>query len=136
MTIEQLLILAVLVLIPLVNYLAGRLRRSLKEAEPRAAAPPPPRAEPRSRPRPPALPRPAPGIVPPEAAPPRPARRRAASAAPRSLRESRRGIVLMTVLGPCRALEPPGDGPRPASGPGGTPPMTRSGDPAAGVVRR
>jgi hypothetical protein len=109
MTFEQLLILALVVLLPLLNFLAGRVRRRLEEARPPEAVPVAPRAEARPRPGPPAPPerRPAPRIAAPEVEPPRRAVRRAAPAAPRSLREVRWGIVLMTVLGPCRALEPP-----------------------------
>lgn len=41
---------------------------------------------------------------------PRPGRRpRNVSIRPANLQEMRRGIVLMTVLGPCRALEPPNE---------------------------
>ena len=36
-------------------------------------------------------------------------KRRGKSLHPKNLQEMRRGIVLMTVLGPCRALEPPNE---------------------------
>ena len=42
--------------------------------------------------------------------PTRPSRiRKTVRIQPRNLQEMRRGIVLMTVLGPCRALEPPNE---------------------------
>ncbi len=42
-----------------------------------------------------------------ESAPASTSRHRASRFAPRSLAEVRRGIVLMTILGPCRAMDPP-----------------------------
>jgi hypothetical protein len=126
LTPEQLLLLAIFLLVPLLNLTARWLRRRLarhappsREAEAvaeQAGAPPPPRSrrgtagpgpppeQPRRRP-PPAPP--APG----------PRRRPGALGGPRGLR---RAIVMMTILGPCRALEPPvpGDG-RPTTPPAG-----------------
>ncbi|MCC6717348.1 MAG: hypothetical protein IT555_05645 [Acetobacteraceae bacterium] len=52
-------------------------------------------------------PRPAPPRAPPAVAPQHPARAPAPRRHFATLAEARRGIVLMTVLGPCRALEPP-----------------------------
>jgi hypothetical protein len=111
MTGEQLLILVVLGLVLLSNVVARLLRRwiSGEAARPResdvsegtqAARRPPPVTRPR---RPPVAPETSPV---PRAAPrvaPRP-RRRAPLGGRRAVR---RGIVLMTILGPCRALEPP-----------------------------
>jgi hypothetical protein len=112
MTREQLLILVVLGLVLLSNVVARVLRRWVGGEVPRArefdvsemprpARRPPsvvaPRrlpAVPDTTPLPPTMPR---GVP------------RSRSRAPLGgLRAVRRGIVLMTILGPCRALEPPG----------------------------
>jgi hypothetical protein len=107
MSVEQLLFLVLFVLLPLLNMLRKALRKR------RLPAPPVPEAG-RAEPRPV---RPAPMVLPPVpelARPPpraRTAERRPVQAAERrrtdfSPSHIRRGIVLMTILGPCRALEP------------------------------
>jgi hypothetical protein len=112
-TLEQVLVLAVFLLVVLVDMAARYLRSR------RAAAVPVPEPEPVTFPpvaRPPAAARlaapvparrrrPEAGVQPmPD---PRPTAFRRRPALPGGLAEARRGIVLMTVLGPCRALEPP-----------------------------
>jgi hypothetical protein len=114
---EQLLVLALLALVwlasALVNWLKARARRGQPDEAAETAGPaevrpppsPPPRAvvtPPRAVAAPPRAPAPAP-----PARVPRPAR----AVRPRGrfrvggAEDVRRGIVLMTVLGPCRALE-------------------------------
>jgi hypothetical protein len=112
MTRAQLFLLVMVALVLLVNLLARGLRRwgtgdaprgmepDTPQIPPRGRRPPPPVAEPRRA-------REGPHSAPlPRAVPPAAARRRARSrlGSPRAVR---RGIVLMTILGPCRALEPP-----------------------------
>jgi hypothetical protein len=112
MTRAQLFILVMVALVLLINLLARVLRRWVKGDTPRGIEPEAPQIPPRGhRPPPPVVePRRAregPYSAPlPRAVPPAAARQRAHSrlGSPRAVR---RGIVLMTVLGPCRALEPP-----------------------------
>jgi hypothetical protein len=131
-TIEQLLILAVLILFPLFNSVVSWLAERSKQLSPEAGVP-----EAQEKPAPriirtppvPARQEPGPRVLvrpPPAALPARPGeaqrRKRAAplrAPEPTSMRrgpdrwriashsEARRAIVLMTLLGPCRALEPP-----------------------------
>jgi hypothetical protein len=113
MTRDQLLILVGLAFVLLINALARLLRRRREREAPREIE----REAPMIPPRAPRLPLP---VVEPRRAradrhgaplplsvPPYAARRRARSSVG-SLQEVRHGIVLMTILGPCRALEPPG----------------------------
>jgi hypothetical protein len=109
MSVEQLLFLVLFVLIPLVNLLARWLRKRVPEPP----IPAPERREPI-----PILPRPTvlspvPALAPQhpratsaERLPDQPLARPAQRRTRLSPREVRRGIVLMTILGPCRALEP------------------------------
>jgi hypothetical protein len=111
MSIEQILLFFLFILLPLLNLLFQRIkRRAESEApakEPVTRVPRPPRAAP---PRPPASR--AAGdsgrrLEPPALALPARGRRfdkRSLLGTPRDLR---RGIILMTLLGPCRALEQP-----------------------------
>jgi hypothetical protein len=112
MTRAQLFILVMVALVLLVNLLARVLRQWVKGDGPREIDPDTQQIPPRgSRPLPPVVePRsaregphsaPLPRVVPPSAA------RRRGRPPVGSLRAVRRGIVLMTILGPCRALEPP-----------------------------
>jgi hypothetical protein len=110
---EQLLVLALLAVVwlasALVNWLRARARRAqpveTAETERPAEVRPPPPLPPRAVVSPPRAPAPAPPASP--ARMPRPAR----AVRPRGrfrvggAEDVRRGIVLMTVLGPCRALE-------------------------------
>ena len=112
MTRAQLLILVMAALVMLINLITRVLRRRRAREAPRRIAPETPQVPPRG-PRPPPLvvePRRARegphGAPLPRAVPPSAARRRERSPVG-CLREVRRGIVLMTILGPCRALEPP-----------------------------
>jgi hypothetical protein len=113
MTRAQLVILVMVALVLLVNLLARVLRRGVKGAAPRGLEPDAPQIPPRGHRLPPPVVQPrrareGPHDVPvPRAVPPSAARRRARPPVG-SLRAVRRGIVLMTILGPCRALEPPG----------------------------
>jgi hypothetical protein len=115
---EQLLLLALFLFVLFVNFfLAPWLRRRQSEMQeevqsqvspvrPRARVFPPPRAGAPSMSR--TGPR---GLSLPPVATPATTRRRARSRLG-SLRDVRRGIILMTILGPCRALEPPPGPPR------------------------
>jgi hypothetical protein len=106
----QLLLLAVFLLVPLLNFLLTRWRRrraspAVRQLEPRAQATPAQATRSRAvqpaqigRPR-----RETPGI-PIESAP---GSRRLTASARLGPRDARRGVVLMAILGPCRALEPP-----------------------------
>lgn len=105
---EQLLVLLVLILIPLGNYLLERMRRRHE---------PPP--DPRHRPADMGSRRPAAPLYSessgrervqdaiPVIVASRPVSTRAGSRFFRSKREMRRAIIAMTVLGPCRANDPP-----------------------------
>jgi hypothetical protein len=111
MTRTQLLLLAGMALVLLLNFIRRvRLRRVEGDAPPRPASDVSERPRPAHRPPPIMAPRqlpatpdttPLPRAVPPML--PRPRRRAALG----GLRAVRRGIMLMTILGPCRALEPP-----------------------------
>ena len=113
MPVEQLLLIALLVLATLAQLLYRRVMQGPRDevAGPERAAArdriPGPSAEPAPIPRRPPGPRTdrARGPRPTLAAPvePRPILRARLG----TLQDVRRGIVLMTVLGPCRALEPP-----------------------------
>ncbi len=113
MTRVQVLLFAALVLAPLFSVLVRAVRRRLEGEAPRDLGPAP-SVVPRVR----TPPLPALATAPGSRATPRGAALGVAVApaaaderAPsrlRGRREVRRGIVLMTVLGPCRALEPPG----------------------------
>jgi hypothetical protein len=113
MTREQLLILVVVASILLINFAARMLRRRRESAMLRESEPEAPQIPPRAHRLPPPVVQPrragegAHGAPLPLAVPPSAARQRVRSSLG-SLRQVRRGIVLMTVLGPCRALEPPG----------------------------
>lgn len=111
---EQILLLLVFVLVPLINVLVRWLQRRVREqqrpatVEPRAAEPvvreerPPVPVPPRVPVTEPALPREGFRKAPP-APPPRPVIRRAGSLGGRLA--VRRAVVAMTILGPCRGLE-------------------------------
>jgi hypothetical protein len=107
-TLEQILILAaVFVLVPLLNALVRALRRRLVGPTPRESGS---RAPETSAPvRMPSLPldspRRAAGGAPPPLTDVLQSRRRP-KVRIASAQEARRGILLMTVLGPCRGLEP------------------------------
>jgi hypothetical protein len=112
MTRAQLLILVMVAFVILINLITHVLRRRRERDAPRRIEPEAPQIPPRAPRLPPlvvesrrALERPH-GAPLPRAVPPSAARRRARSLVG-SLREVRRGIILMTILGPCRALEPP-----------------------------
>lgn len=113
MTLEQVLLFAALALAPLFGALVRTVRRRLEGETPGDLEPEAPSVPPRvrtppapatgtaagSRESPPAAVR---GMVVAFAAADRPAPLRLSSH-----REVRQGIVLMTILSPCRALEPP-----------------------------
>ena len=104
MTRQQLLILLGAVLVLLINLVTHALRRwgagKAPQVPPRGHRPPPAVVEPRRA-------QEEPSTAPPRLAvsPDRPRQRSRGRL--ESRRAVRRGIVLMTILGPCRALEPP-----------------------------
>jgi hypothetical protein len=110
----------------LFNYLVSRAARRRQQEE-QAAQPPPPaeQEEPLEEDywgrTPPSAPAPAPAIVvsqPISAAPPPPRRLHPARALLNDKRDLRRAVVLMMVLGPCRAQEPlEPSGPQPQARP-------------------
>jgi hypothetical protein len=112
-TLEQVLILAVLVLVPLVNVLVRVLRKRLEIARPQQSEPEAANVPPHGRTLPAALVargRESRGILPsaPSKPPvPSPARGRRPRVRVGSMREARRAIALIAVLGLCRGLEPP-----------------------------
>jgi hypothetical protein len=112
MTPEQILMLAVFVLVPLLNLVVRLLRRHLAGQLPRETQPEAPDTPARVRTLPsgPSARRAEARAIPPRVPPPVAAARRSRRR-PRvhlgSAREVRRGLVLMAVLGPCRGLEPP-----------------------------
>jgi hypothetical protein len=112
MTRDQLFTLVVVAFVLLLNFVVRLLRRRREREAPRGIEPETPRSPPRVHrlPFPVVEPQrartgpqggPLPLVVPPSAT-----RRRARSSL-RDLRTVRRGIILMTILAPCRALEPP-----------------------------
>lgn len=115
MTRTQLLFLLLIAFVLLLNFVTRALRRRVVRAAPRSseskvseiprgAQRPPPATTPRRSSEAPRAPRTAPLPV-----AVRPARPQPRARAPLGgLRAVRRGVVLMTILGPCRALEPPG----------------------------
>jgi hypothetical protein len=128
---EQLFILAVLLVAGLVNlvldWVRARGRRAppqdraqdvaVEEEEldlsevfwPERTAEVPPELEPARVPVPPPRPRPMPPVVAPMSPPRSPERSVQHRRLHRRIdpREARRGVVLMTILGPCRGMEPP-----------------------------
>lgn len=111
---EQLLIFALFLLVLLFRSFFADLLKKRQRAAPREVEPEVPAVPPRVRTLPPPpvarppVPREGPRGMPlPTVGPPVATHRRAPSRLG-SLREVRRGIVLMTILGPCRALELPG----------------------------
>jgi len=111
MTREQLILLAGVALALLLNFIRGmrrrraggdasRRRESDVSERPRPARRTPPVVAPRRLPT-------APATTPLPVAMPRVAPRPRARAPLGGLRAVRHGMVLMTILGPCRALEPP-----------------------------
>jgi hypothetical protein len=112
MTRQQLFLLLGLGVALLLNLLARGLRRWGTGDAPRGAAPEAPPGPARGRRPPPPVVEPRRAGEGPSAASSRPAgppvdARRRTRAPLGGRRAVRRGIVLMTVLGPCRALEPP-----------------------------
>ena len=114
MTGEDLLAILLTVFTVLILVVSGWIRTRLEGKAPATIEPEAPEAPPRVRiPSPPLAsapiePREGPMGAPlPAAAPPATIRRQT-RAPVGNLRDVRRGIVLMTILGPCRALEPPG----------------------------
>lgn len=113
MTLEQVLILAVFVLVPLINVLVRVLRKRLEIARPQHSGPEAANTPPHGGTLP-AAPvgrgRESRGILPtapPKPPVPPPARGRRPRVRVGSMREARRAIALIAVLGPCRGLEPP-----------------------------
>jgi hypothetical protein len=106
-TIEQILVLIVFVLLPLLNWLLRRLGRRREHQPPLPPYDPErrqPVSEPRSR-----APQPARDRIQAREAPPAPAEVRRREISTNSLFrtrvEMRRAIILMTILGPCRAAD-------------------------------
>lgn len=109
MTFDRLLLLLLFILLPVLNWLLGqvlkrRLPQPRSEQQPQPPLPivvqrrTPITGKPTQRER---------TASPPLVAPQRPRRASALRSLLQRKPEIRRGIILMTVLGPCRALEPP-----------------------------
>lgn len=107
---EDLLFYLLFILAALFSLISSWLKKRHEETAPSKSAPGAPRLPPGSRaPLPPQRDREERPVGPPLPAAAFPVSNRRRRGAPiGSLREARRGIVLMTLLGPCRALEPPG----------------------------
>jgi hypothetical protein len=113
-TLEQILLLAVLVLVPLLNLALRWLQRRMEAAEPAPPRPEPPATPPLLPPRAERR-EPLPAVEPPRAAaaapvavPRAPARRGPHRPAPLGgLPEIRRAVIMMTILGRCRGLDEP-----------------------------
>ena len=110
-SLEQILILLLFIVLPLLNLLFQRVKRRSEGKHPedesrleiaqRARAIPPHPPEPRiSRDRPH-------GLQAPTVSTPLPRRRSVKKLTLGGRREIRRGIILMAILGPCRASDPP-----------------------------
>jgi len=113
MTYEQLLILLMLAFVLLLNVVVHALKKRVEGEGLRARKPEVPEISPRARRPPPVVaprrPHEAPGTAPmPLTVPPVTLRRRPPVPV-EDLRTVRHGIVLMTILRPCRALESPDD---------------------------
>jgi len=108
LTPAQLLLVAIILLVPLLNLVVRWLQRRMQGVQPAAPAPealgPPAHLPPRARRLEPVLP--AEGVLG-AALPPPPGRRPRRLARLGGLPEIRRAVVTMTILGPCRALEEP-----------------------------
>ena len=106
------LLIVLFILVPLANYVLERMRRRVESPRPNQ---PPPMPDMRARRPAPAPPTPAPAAsreraqtVPPAPIAATPARSRwSRKALFRTKRDVRRTIVAMTILGPCRAYDPP-----------------------------
>lgn len=110
-TFGQVLVLIIFIVLPLANYILGRMRRRFEPPSP--AQQPPPDMGLRRREAPAVTPMsPTPGERAQAAAPMEtrpPARRRwSRKTLFRTRRDVRRAMVAMTILGPCRAYDPPG----------------------------
>jgi len=107
----QILILVAFILFPLINWLLQRMQRRIEQQAPRQ--PPPPQPAPRTFAPPPAeiiaalKERARAPELPETPAPPRSGGRFRKRVLFRNRRDLRRAIILMTVLGPCRAAESP-----------------------------
>jgi len=110
--IGQILVLILFILLPLLNFVMRRITRypesRTPEDESRAQVRRQERPTPRPRPEP-RVPRdPSHEIQPPTVSISVSRRRFARRAIFQTRRDARRGIILMTLLGPCRAYDPPG----------------------------
>lgn len=110
--IGQLLVLILFILLPLLNFVMRRITRHPERQPPedKARGQVRRRSEPspRSRPLPRAPRAPDHEIQPPTVSTAVSRRRFAKRAIFQTRRDARRGIILMTLLGPCRAYDPPG----------------------------
>jgi hypothetical protein len=113
-TIEQVLLVIIFILAPLINFIMRRARRRLADQLPRQEPPAPTQRQPRVvlTAAPPAAPSPAGTHAPQQTRVPaisvsRAQRRFSKRSLLGSPRDVRRGIIIMTILGPCRANEPP-----------------------------
>jgi hypothetical protein len=109
---EQIILLMIFILAPLINFVMQRVRRRLEHHIPREESVTQMRRQPQATPPPSPVPREARERPPSRAqAPTVSAPLRRGRFIKRSLlgdiRGVRRGIILMTVLGPCRAFDPP-----------------------------
>jgi hypothetical protein len=106
---QQIILLLVFILVPLINFVMQRLRRRAEDQIPIRR-----QAKAISTPTIPPAPRPSRDRVqvpqPPTVSTPLSERRFIKRSLLGAQRDVRRGIIMMTVLGPCRAFDPPGAG--------------------------
>lgn len=111
-TFEQILLLVVFILLPLLNFVMQRIQRRLKRQTPEKEPVAPIRRQVPATPAPPPTPRASRDRILGSQAPTIATPLSRSHFTKRLLlgtgRDVRRGIILMTILGPCRTFDPPG----------------------------
>jgi hypothetical protein len=102
----QILLLIVFILVPLINFLMHRARRRLETQTPRDEALAQMRRQAQATPAPAPTPRAAREVQEPTVTAPLYRRRFSQRALLENRRDVRRGIIIMTILGPCRTFDP------------------------------
>ena len=111
-TLEQIVLLIVFILLPLLNFVIQRIQRRRKRQTPEKEPVAQIRRQAQATPAPPPTPRASRSRVHGPQAPTISTPISVSHVTERSLlgtsRDVRRGMILMTILGPCRAFDPPG----------------------------